>query len=504
MYRLVNPQPARGEGGEPLIVIHKLLQHLGRLFANQRFDGLNEAFRRNKVSFAAAGAVALALVLGAMVSTWLAVEAARARSQAQTNEQKALASQANEARLLRQSQIQELAARRRAYASDINLVQQALAVNNLGRAQLLLNRQRPQPGEPDLRGWEWRYLWQDCRSDALFHLCQRTNPITSLSVSHDGKWIAVGENDNGGLSIWDAVTRHEATNLSTGASVVRLAFSPREPLLAYSCVTSAESPIAQFGVRLWNVEDQVQVGELHLDGNCLGLTFSEDGRILITESARGSQDTLAGQISLWQIPGGTLVTNYPVSPNEQDEGTGFAVAHDLSVAAYSVKDNLGEGIRLLNLADGGQRWRQPAADPKGQVLALALSPNSKLLASGEGFLPSPIRLWDVKAKTNLARLEGHRGWVSALLFFPDGKILASSSSDQTIRLWDCNGGSWIHPSPSSFSNRLRAAKSFKRPRLSRQFHCSHSSLAKRLRLQSPRASTHSWTWMRSSSSSQRP
>jgi hypothetical protein len=40
----------------------------------------------------------------------------------------------------------------------MNAVGQALKENNLGRARILLNRQKPQSGEMDLRDWEWRYL----------------------------------------------------------------------------------------------------------------------------------------------------------------------------------------------------------------------------------------------------------------------------------------------------------------------------------------------------------
>src|SRR5206468_4335473 len=31
---------------------------------------------------------------------------------------------------------------------------------------------------------------------------------------------------------------------------------------------------------------------------------------------------------------------------------------------------------------------------------------------------------------------GHRAWVSALVFWPDGKTLASASADQTVGIWD--------------------------------------------------------------------
>jgi hypothetical protein len=159
---------------------------------------------------------------------------------------RAIRAEREQGRLRQQAQTQELAARQKAYASDMNLVQQALAVDNLGRAQALLNRQRPQPGQRDLRGWEWRYLWQFCRSDAQSVLCQKNFSISSLAGSPDGKWVAVGEDEKGGLSLWNLETKAEI-KVPAGDGRVRVAFSPREPLLAIAVSSTSSSGLPSIG-----------------------------------------------------------------------------------------------------------------------------------------------------------------------------------------------------------------------------------------------------------------
>jgi WD40 repeat protein len=181
--------------------------------------------------------------------------AEQARQKETTARTQAEQAQANEARLRRQAQSQ-------AYASDMNLSQQALATNNLGRAQELLNRHRPKPGEQDLRGWEWRYLWQHCRSDALFTLCQKSSQIYSLGSSADGRWLAVGEIVKGGLSIWDLTTRQEVVQLPGGEERVWLAWSPKGPLLAIGAFEAQSSGTAGWSIRLWDGAAHPRIGLL--------------------------------------------------------------------------------------------------------------------------------------------------------------------------------------------------------------------------------------------------
>lgn len=318
----------------------------------------------------------------------------------------------------------ELASRQRAYASDMNVAMQALDGSNLGRALDLLNRQRPQPGQKDLRGWEWRYLWAETHSDALLTLCQR-GEVQSLAASADGNWLAIGQVHQDGLYVYDLQTRREVAHLAPGEGEVRVAFSPVESLLGFTSSSLSASGGVQAKLRLWNAATQKLLAELPLDAVCLGLAFAKDGRTLVTSTGLGN-------ITLWRIPEGTKLASYPSEQQlAMNPATDFAATADLRLAAYATRAGQ---IRVLNLQDGKELWSAVAA--KQFITALAFSPDGKTLASAAGFGESDIRLWDVASGKETGRLEGHKGWVGSLVFWPDGQKLASSSADQTIRIWD--------------------------------------------------------------------
>jgi WD40 repeat protein len=83
------------------------------------------------------------------------------------------------------------------------------------------------------------------------------------------------------------------------------------------------------------------------------------------------------------------------------------------------------------------------------IFAIAFSRDGNLLAVAggrgeDGFFKTPavaeLAVWDLRTRKKLTDFAGHKGWVGSVAFSPDGKTIASSSSDKSLRLWDVATG----------------------------------------------------------------
>jgi len=112
-------------------------------------------------------------------------------------------------------------------------------------------------------------------------------------------------------------------------------------------------------------------------------------------------------------------------------------SHDPHFIAYGGYSN--HNIRMRYSEDGD--WRGEVVGHTAQVSSLAFKPNSYLLASGS--TDKTIRIWDVEDRDNLRHvrtLRGHTHYIYSVAWSPDGRTLASASHDGTVRLWNPNNG----------------------------------------------------------------
>lgn len=272
-------------------------------------------------------------------------------------------------------------------------------------------------------------VW-DVRRDRLVTVTTaHPSSILALDVSPNGQ-LLVTSGDDGSVGIWDLsgqlIHLRRRLYLAPWCSAVR--FHPAG-LLVLGCSDLSVrvlDPVTGNEVRRISVPGNAQYGSVD------AVSISPDGHLLATSSPLRIWNWASGKIE--KEVGAVLPLSISFSP------TNTRLAAGSMVAGGSVWD-IGTGVLSTRLSAkvtkrvwGGASF--PTVDINMPIVGIAYSPTSEEIAGGG--VDNVIQLWTgepASPLTPVARLQFHQGTISELTFSPDGRLLASSSLDGMVTVW---------------------------------------------------------------------
>jgi WD40 repeat protein len=252
-----------------------------------------------------------------------------------------------------------------------------------------------------------------------------------VAFTPDSK-LLVSASEEGAIRLWDVVTRKE----------VHLRGGPYGDIRALAFLADGERFItAEEGspIRLWDLSSGKEVGQFVGDKRTVeSLAVSADGKLLAAVGYQGGY--YDAHVWLWNVSRRQLLRRFDPGGEGQ---TRIAFSPDQKVLAVGRYGQLqlwdtttGKKTRVLPHADRAY-FSALVFSPDGNLLAAATSENTSLMIHHGNY---SVRLWAVGSGKELRRISGFPHQVEALAFSPDGKMLLANGWNSDFKLYEVASG----------------------------------------------------------------
>jgi WD40 repeat protein len=261
-------------------------------------------------------------------------------------------------------------------------------------------------------------LWNIPSGNEMLALRGHEGPVNTLAFHPAGNLLVSGGED-WTLRGWDPTTG-EARFVLRGhpSPVYSVAFTPAGDRLL--------SGDMAMNLRLWDDLGERDVRTLASHGDRVrSVAHSRAGNLLVSGAADSKvvlHDARTGQV-LKSFRTANYVAGVTLSP----DGKQIAAIDDKRI------------VHLWDAETGNELATFPGdTNDVSGTGRIAFSPDGKLLAAPSG--AKRIKVWEVATRKERFTFEGHGNWVEGMAFHPTLPLLASSSQDETVRLWDLETG----------------------------------------------------------------
>jgi WD40 repeat protein len=300
--------------------------------------------------------------------------------------------------------------------------------------------------------------------------------VNKIDYSPDGNFIASGSSD-GTVKIWDVRNgkniltsnqKHTVTDLSYSQDGKSLAIvtSSYEEVFANNKFGHSTAINKDTTAKILDLGEKRNISKISaLVNNANSIVFSSDGQYLAISLPDSTIEIInwntletinkidiansgilrvafaidCKRIATWFRNSGISIWDVKNNSKEYYDKLGFWIHNaEFSPDGKHLAVAFGDpfGFSKYPIIWNTESWKHPyiLEGHFNEVNCISFSPNGKWLATGSS--DNSAKVWDMKSRKDIFTLFGHKSFINSVVFSPNGKKIATGSSDNLIKIWD--------------------------------------------------------------------